>query len=272
MPLNRITYNGFTFPFARLNVTETPVYADDRITQIGIDYVFEVSGVVSAETHEAFQVDMYTMRTKLRPARHSLAIQWSSGWHELDEQSTRSTGAAPEQATRMRGVHNRASCNCPTSPGVWRRSTPGRAGPSARSASRRRAIRRTRPATSWRSPGDTSTRSDCDGLTTRTVSGKLICTVRGAPADSHRDLVVPILPTNFERTSQSFEQSEDRRELSFSITDTEAGLDQAQADHQRTGHVRNSHPAPGCNGDLHVGGEIRGAGEHLQAGNRRCDR
>lgn len=67
-------------------------------------------------------------------------------------------------------------------------------------------------------------------MTTRTIAGYLeIAMTRTAPAsgaipdsaDAYRTLVSPIVPERFQRVSQSFQLSADKRRLTFSITDQE---------------------------------------------------
>lgn len=227
MPYHRITYNGFTFGYVRMNVTETPVYADDHLTLEGTNYQFEFSGTLcasgSAWTVAQFQTALEDMRCALAEPRGALSVQWSednSSWTtdwnfpayggNAGNGADMSWGPFPGELRIVKMIGGRSalygwSIRC------FRKDCFG--GDCSLESTSNPILSMVRR---WQHDIDGS------GYTTRTCSGRLVVQASTTtPADSYRDICVPALPTNFKRERQSFTQSEDGRVLDFSVVDQE---------------------------------------------------
>ncbi len=215
-----ITYNEFVFPFTRLQVTQSPVMAEDKITQLGTEYNITVTGTIAANTQTAFTTQINTMRAKLsQPGKDFWATNDSgdgSGAHDYYKflagvQADWGPFPGPLQLSDFAG------------------------GLACRYSWTLRAFQHdcyTGTCSFSGNGGDILAfmrkfdyRVDTNGFTTRTVSGKLIVSAvavrANRNADQYRFFVRPVLPVNFQPIDQSFSLSEDGTELSFNFVDAE---------------------------------------------------
>lgn len=243
-----IEYNEFIFPFTILDVSASVVYADDHISVVGTQYVFSISGVLQSlqnfsTTSNSSSLDfmMRAMREALAIPRKTFQVIWSttatqsgpgqgvpSGSQYIPYSFTGASGGA-FNATAI-GI----DVNWGPKPGELKftKFSGGLAAMYTWSVSvmvkecfgSQCALMGLNTAilsivTKYQ------TTVDGDGLCTRNLSGKLLITsgsvAAGKSADSFRFQITPPIPTNYRRSNQNFEQSEDGRELTFSITDVE---------------------------------------------------
>jgi hypothetical protein len=214
------------FGYSRMSSSEAPVYAEDNYTLQGTLYSFEFSGVLTGSSVADFATQLEDMRCALAQPRQTLLIQWSEDnstwvteWNFPPGQpgsanfGDMSWGPFPGdlRITKMMGGRSAIygwSIKCFRKDCFGNDCTLENANNAILSLTRR-----------WQHTVDGS------GLTTRTVSGKLVITAESVmnqqPADNYRFVVLPPLPVNFKREKQDFNQSEDGRELTFSIVDQE---------------------------------------------------
>lgn len=220
MPYYQIEYNGFSLPYVRSTVTETPVYADDQITLEGTQYDLKFSGYLAGATDTAsFATMLSDMRCALSSPRQDLLVQWSddnSTWNTLyDFDQTTDNAFGPFPGTlEINKVYGGRACLYSWSVRVFQKTCFGNSCIASISNNEVLSIVR-------RYDYDI----DQNGLTTRRVSGTL--TIRsnnvnsGTPVDNYRWVCTPSIPINFQRTGEHFSQSEDGRKLSFTFTDAE---------------------------------------------------
>jgi hypothetical protein len=218
MSQSTVTYGGFTFPLNRLRVTESPVFSDDGVTLEGTMYTFSVDGLINAGTQADFATLLTSMRCQLRmpqqafsitwaPTSGSPATYWSFGGSDAPDNAW---GPHPGDLTLARFSGGLAaiygwSVSC------FRKECYGDSCMLASQLySQVLSINRSY-----------SFSVDANGFTTRTITGRLVCTQQGAPADQYRYVVEPDLPANFKRESRQYSQSEDGRTLNFTIVDVE---------------------------------------------------
>jgi hypothetical protein len=240
MPYYNYTYGGKTLPFAKMAVTESPVYAEDKFTLQGTQYTFDFSGFLIVNqagqrltSAAEFGSALLALECAMTRPRQSLVIQWSDDgitWTTLYNFQVTAYGSDDNawgplpgdfKVTKFMGGRTgmyswsvsafQKTCfdsNCNAS------DYNSNAGGPILSITRRYQF-------------------DIDevGLTTQTTTGKLtimanpcvqyIGTPQPITADNFRYVVTPSLPQSFQRVAQSFTTSEDGRELSFSFKDQE---------------------------------------------------
>ena len=208
-----ITYNDFEFPFSRMNVEETPEYAEDGFTQIGTTYVFTVAGhmVVSGTVGE-FKTTMNAMRSRLAQPRSYFKVEQGDGVNATEQlfyfDAARSDdwGPLPGRLSisniAVQSFSYEWSIRCYKKE-KW-------AGNEILDSENILSFQRRY-----------SFAIDQDGYTTRTISGTLHVSARATPADSYRNVAAPECPAWFERVSQTYDQSDDARTLTFTIVDKE---------------------------------------------------
>lgn len=226
MPFNTITYGQFSFGYKKMTVTHTPRYGDNGIDQTGIKYEFRVRGWLTAPDGATFAQLICQTKSLLAKPRQNFRVQWSddgTNYNTLYDFEVGADGAGDDVA--------------------WG-PLPGPLSITEFAGGRAALFEWSLSVESKRCFGDcTGTAADPptdiltwsvaydhqigpDGLTTRTVSGRLEVTsesvVNKQNADFFRYLVTPDVPTNFKRDSQSFKCSSDGRYLDYSITDKEA--------------------------------------------------
>lgn len=209
----RVTYNGFEFPYVKLAMTEQTKLSDDNSTPLGTAYTFSISGVL-ADVGGGLLARLLEMRAKLTQPKRSFSVEWYNGTSWISLWSFTGPddawGPVPGQLN-IRQIAGGRAAMFSWSVEVFKKQCFGvdcsLQGPASDvlSLSRR-----------WDHTVDES------GLTTRTVSGTLRIKRNGnTTADSWRHLVIPDVPPWYRRTSQNFAQSENGMELSYSIVDQE---------------------------------------------------
>jgi hypothetical protein len=229
-----VTYNNYNFPYAKVTATETPSYANDRITLEGTIFNITVTGFLTGVSAHDFANQLEIMRCQVTEPRESLLIQWSDDgvtYYNLYNFSSGAAGPFADVTT--------ADQEFGPFPGDLRvtKFMGGKSGIYTWSVRVFQKACFDGGCNQGVGSGEilSITRKyqfdvDSVGLTTRTLSGTL--TVRGnkvllidaqngIPADNYRLIVTPPLPTDFTRKRQSFSQSEDGRQLNFSFTDVE---------------------------------------------------
>lgn len=214
-PTYEVKYNGFVFPNPRVTFTESPLWDDAGIAQTGTRIVFTVTGAVSGKDVATFISSVGNMRCDLTQPRKPFHVLWDgNALFSFDDISDDvSWGPHPGDLTIEKFAGGRSAIY------AWSCAVEVKQcfGPQCSIVNRPSDVLAT--TRRW------TFEVDQNGFTRRTVSGKLLVTATGAAsgavADSYRYLITPTLPINFERASQSFVQSEDGRELSFSVTDQE---------------------------------------------------
>lgn len=228
------------FPFASCDVEATALFAEDGIQQIGIRYTLSIKGMISAAltynpttgviTRAAagatinradFATWIARMRRFCSQRGKRLTVKWVDGatetvLYDFPVEMEENWGPHPEPlkitafsgglAARYEWSITVVTKECFTTTTC---TPPSPVAPKILSITRRfdHAI-------------------DPNGLTTRTVSGKLVVSSEmirrfSTTADAYRQDVVPPVPSYFKRESQSFSLSEDGRELTFTIVDVE---------------------------------------------------
>lgn len=208
------TYGTFSAKFARLNVAEDTLFDDAGVSQIGVKYTFNFSGWITGKTLADFQVALNGAQCQLHQPRLPLVISWSDGGptttlYTFTSATDINFGPLPGTLNIQKfdgglaALYNwSVSATSKTCYGTL--CSPGGAPNQILSITRR-----------W------SYSINESGLTRRTVSGKLVTTAQGGPADNWRSQCVPTCPTTFKRESYNFENSENGRELTFSVVDQE---------------------------------------------------
>ena len=210
------TYGGFTAKFARLNISEDTLYDDAGISQIGVKYTFNINGWLTGGTITDFQAALNNAECNLHTPRLALTIQWSedgvSDWITLYTFSTT----------------NDIDYGPKPGPFAIQKFDGGKAALYSWSVTATSKLCFDNMCSQFPVPSPVlsitrrfSYSINESGFTRRTVSGKLVVTAQGAPADSFRNQVVPPLPSTFKRETQNFESSENGREMTFTVVDQE---------------------------------------------------
>lgn len=220
--IQTITYNGFTFPYTKLDYTSTVIYAEDGQTHLGTQYFFNVSGVLAGEQSPDQTLATYicNMRSALQEPRKEFKVGWGTAMSpytyivfDFKDTDDDDFGPKPGELRLFRFSGGQAATYS-WSISIFTKECWGAGCDMDALTSVVLAVMRRYEHT-----------IDSDGLTTRTMSGKLILSgtalQAGFSADFYRFIVAPPIPLNFHRDIQSYEQSEDGRELTFSITDSE---------------------------------------------------
>lgn len=230
-----ITYNGYTFPYTTMNVSSSVVY-DEAHSVTGTIYTFRITGTIIAPTgKDTLDTEIYNMRNALKKPRQAFKVEWKDDSdvvqytpYYFSADATANAGSTEDidfgpktqdlQLAKFTG--NRAAIYDWTivvfAKECWA-TTCAATTPDGSCLS----PRRTEILSLTRS---FSHRIDVNGLTTRTVSGRMLLTslaMKTATADEWRNKVTPPLPLNYRRVSQDFSQSPDGRELTFSFVDEE---------------------------------------------------
>ena len=226
----QVTYNGFTFPYATLSESSAVIYAEDRQTHLGTQYIFRVSGCIFAEHASDGNLLTYmdNMRCMLQEPRGEFLVKWgttpTSPWlpaelggttiFDFKDTDDVDFGPKPSEVKFTRFSGGLAALYEWSVAIFVKECWSGSCTLQGRQNQILAITRRYQHTI------------DADGLTTRTVSGRIIVTAQsvaatGGQADAFRFMVTPPIPVNFKRTVQSFSQSEDGRELSFEFTDVE---------------------------------------------------
>lgn len=217
--INTITYGAtpYTFPFTSLDVESTVVYAEDGFTNIGVKYVFTVSGWIGGNTQNDLNTQIDMMETNLRTPRQPLSIQWSGDGNATlysfdGTGSDLDWGPKPGDLQLIRFYGGRSAMY------RWNVTVT-----SKELQCGSQTIPTPVLAITWKFANDI----DINGLTTRTTTGTLVVTsssvMSGSPADSFRFVITSALglPLWFQRINERFEQSADGRVLFFTIVDKE---------------------------------------------------
>lgn len=215
-----ITYGNFTFDYNRMKVGEKTLYGQNGIDQIGIEYTFHIEGIISATNVADFEAAMQAATCQLHTPRLRFTATWSDpaptvlfdiipdadiGWgpkpQGLDINVIMAARSALFSWTLVARTKVCFDENC------------NEVQPANRS-----------PVLSISRRYDHAV--DENGLTTRTVSGKILIHAasirdRNRQADFFRNLSVFAVPKWFNRTAESFQANEDGTEVDFSYTDRE---------------------------------------------------
>jgi hypothetical protein len=231
-----VVYNGFRFPFTTMQVIEGPLWASDGATQIGTQQTFKISGWLTAGGPEGLQALKQMAQCELMQPRKSFYVDWAkdsvSGANNSEDAKT---GTRLYETYRRVGPYYDIDNGPKPGPLIFDAIVGGRAvhytwsltatmkncyGPDCalKPNTESDILAITRRFTST---------IDQNGLTTRQVSGELI--IRGAPkdirdypsADAFRPFIDVATPFNFQRVSESFDQSPDGRVLTYAIVDQE---------------------------------------------------
>lgn len=209
----QVTYGGFTFPYAKVSITEQTRLSDDGSTPIGTTFQFSISGFLNDDGGGLLN-QLLLMRGNLTQPRKDFIIQWNDGtsWISLWSFTGGDDAFGPvpgqlniKQVSGGRCAFFTWSCE------VFKKQCFGsdcslqNPGNDVLSLSRQ-----------WDHAVDEA------GYTTRTVSGILRVKKNATTtADSWRYLVIPDVPGWYKRASQTFTQSADGMELTYSIVDQE---------------------------------------------------
>ncbi len=215
-PSKRLIYNGHTFPFSRLEVSEALRMSEDGLSPVGSQYRFTISGWITANTTSDMQTALYTMRAKLSQPRRSFAVQYSedgSTWSDFYSFPTTGDdgwGPFPGELWLKQFSGGRAA-QYSWSVEVFKKQCWDASSLPVDAQSN--ILSRTQE---WTHAVD-----EC-GYTTRTVSGVLrLKRAAGSWADQYRTWVSPTIPAWFKREPSTFTQSPDGLSLNYSITDRE---------------------------------------------------
>lgn len=217
----QIVYGNFTFGYNNMTVVQTPRYGDSGIDQTGIKYDFRIRGWIQATTAEGFNAILSETKAWLAKPRQSFTVRWSddnvifTSYYSFDGTGDDiAWGPMPGPFSIMELAGGRAalfewSLTVETKQCYDNSCNLFNRGSDILTISRK-----------------FDHNVGPDGLTTRTISGRLEVTtnavVANRNADYYRWLVTPSIPTNFERAGGgSFVTSADGRFLDFSITDKE---------------------------------------------------
>lgn len=223
MAKSTIVYNQFIFPFTTLTLDQTPVMSENGIDQIGVHYVFHVSGVIGASDITLFAQQLRLMQCQLTVPRKTLLIQsyddtGTVTMYQFDEETDNVWGPMPGELKLTKFAGGRA-CSYSWSIDVTSKQCFGDdcsiSGGTVADPDNILSI-------SHRFDHSI----DLSGYTTRTITGKLRLRSQAPEfgnqtADQYRNVITSFLPNNFQRESQQFTQSENGLELTFSCTDVE---------------------------------------------------
>lgn len=215
-PISTITYGTFTFPFTTCSCQSGVLYDVDRMTRIGVHYVFTVSGWIGGADQGTLQTTIASMQSALSVPRKDFKVQWS-----------------PEAGSPFFEYNN--TFNEPVSDIDWG-PKPGELNITKFSGGRAAMYQWTVEVNTLNSTLGSDVLSivwnfahsvDPSGFTTRTVSGKLLIDSGSAQnqlnSDHYRAVITNALPvpTWFKRERQDWSQDETGRVLSFTIVDQE---------------------------------------------------
>lgn len=215
MAVQVITYNGVSFPFNVMDISAALIYGEDRRTVIGTAYVFNVTGTITSDYIFEERLDdwLCTFRDALVQPRKSFVVTWD-GVTQFNFSSANDIdfGPKPGEVKLFKFSGGRSANYAWNVTVVTKECWSGACTLGAVNA----IIAITQQFTHH---------IDVNGLTTRTIAGKLIVSAQsvasGKPADSYRFAVTPPIPGNYRRVSYDFMQSPDGRELTYSIVDEE---------------------------------------------------
>jgi len=223
VPGQTVTYGSFTFRYHEMAVDQTPRYGDNGIDQTGIRYTFKISGWLNGADQPSFAALVAQTQCQLAKPRLNFSVQWSgdSGQttlYSFNAATDLAWGPIPGAFNITRIVAGRAAMFSWTLTCETKSCFDGSC-----------SVNTTGPASAVLS---ISFKYDHqigpDGLTTRTVSGRLEITAaavqQGITADSFRGNVTPSLPGQFQRDGENYQCSADGRFLDFSITDREVAF------------------------------------------------
>lgn len=211
-----VQYNEHVFEHPRLRVVETAVMDPANLAQIGTRFEFTVTGFVVGETIAEMKQKLTCMRARLSTPRKAFAVDWQNDdgsgterFFSFDSTTDTEWGPIPGELVIDNFAGGRAAMY------AWSLVCVVKDCSSA-------CVISGTPAQVLSVTRVWSHTIDETGLTTRTVAGKLIVRANaGVSADAFRYTCAPGVPTNFRRTSQSYVQSPDGRELDFAVTDQE---------------------------------------------------
>ena len=221
MNTQTITYGGVTFPYTQLEVEASPQFADDGIQQEGIRYDFNIRGLLSAATPAALNLMILQMRDQCSKRGLQLTQKWTDStptdttFYSFGPSNDDDWGPRPDPVRFVRFAGGIA-CGYEWHVSAFAKEcfAPGGTGVINQPPTYLQSI-----TTRW------SHAVDINGLTTRTMSGKLKVSSRsvvaGFNADQYRYYVEPALAFSFQRVAREYETSADGRELTFSIVDVE---------------------------------------------------
>lgn len=218
------TYGTFTFDYHRMKVNQKTLYGVNGIDQIGIEYTFHIEGILSAPDETTFQTVLRTATCQLNTPRLPFTSQWSQNsggpytkYWDIDPAKDTGWGPKPQNLDINVIIGGRSALF------TWT------------------LITRTKQCfgencevtdLSLNSPILSISRRydhavDENGLTTRTVSGKILIhaesiRTQNRQADFYRNLSVFAVPKYFRRISENFNANEDGTEVDFSYSDKEA--------------------------------------------------
>lgn len=219
MATQSITYGAITFPFNTLEVNQTPIFASDGIQLEGTRYVFNIRGWIYDDSPAALDIKIYSLRTALVKRAQQFTVTWTEGAtdtkpYDFAPADVANWGPIPGELS-IRRFAGGLSAQYSWSVEIMAKEcdtgtcnvTKGITAPAATAV------------LSLVSKWDHTV--DLDGLTTRTLSGKLTVSAAsvkaGFTADGYRWYVYPGIPKSFQVQSQQFSCSENGRELTFSV-------------------------------------------------------
>ncbi|MCU1656001.1 MAG: hypothetical protein JWO57_657 [Pseudonocardiales bacterium] len=220
MPVRTITYGGFTFDFNRMTVDQQPRYGDNGIDQTGIAYTFNVEGFLTAATTTAFLDILTKIQCYLNKPRLAFAVRWgettaADTWFSVDPSGDDIAWGPLPGEFKMQEIFAGRAIRYSWSLKVelkrcWDNSCSPFQRPSDVLSISRKYEHQVGP----------------DGLTARTVSGRLEVTANsvqaGKTADYYRYLCMLPVPAYFQRDAGlSFSTSADGRFMDFSYSETE---------------------------------------------------
>lgn len=226
-----VTYNGYSFPYTTMNVSAAVMY-DEAHAVVGTLYTFRITGTLIAPTGKAtLDSEIYNMRNAIMTPRKEFKIDWQddSGTsqyvpYNFDADDDVDFGPRTQDLQLFKFTGGRAALYDWTivvfAKECWASSCSLGTGGSPDAS-----CQNTRGTEILSITQQYSHRIDVNGMTTRTISGKIVVTAKfirsGQSVDSLRMAVTPPLPFNYRRTGYDFSQSADGRELTYSVTDEE---------------------------------------------------
>lgn len=219
-PTNTVSYGGFSFPFTKLNVVSSTEYASDGATVIGTAYQFNISGVLTGADAATTAQQILNLRSFCNAPRKELIIAWDTGAGSSEFWDFTNTddikwGPKPGELTVNQFFGGRAAFYS-WSVAVMIKECATLGGTCVLTSRNNEILAITRQFDHKISP---------DGLTTRTISGRLYLTskaqIAGYTPDHLRFYVTPTLPSGYQRKDMDFQTSEDGLVLSYSFVDQE---------------------------------------------------
>lgn len=202
-----IKYGSHTFTYDRLTVRETFVMADDGRTQLGTNYVFNVTGYVYGTSKTDFNTKLAEMRSVLKDPRKTFTVyDGTDVLFNYGEETDEGWGPIPENLN----IHDFAGMMA--SKYEWSVKVFRRECDDVKSTVQKKILSITRQY---------SFEVDAAGYTTRTVTGTIIVTDKAGSVDRYRSSIAVPLHGGWRREKSSYSTSKDQRTLSFSIIDRE---------------------------------------------------